>query len=273
MLLSWLTGRVHETMSVVRTSTQWVAHFRDNAANLKDIPWQDGPKITPEQLAEIVASLRTWQLGETSDGSHLRDIARKYAERTGDADFVEMIDCFIAEEQRHGATLGRYLDACGVPRAQSNWGDTLFRFFRHCLANMETFTIPVVMAETHALLYYNAIRQATGCPLLRKICEQLLSDEVPHIRMQCERIAILQRNRPALVRSVTMLLQRVFFLGVTLAIWVGHRRALRAGGYGFARFWSVAWRKMEHAWKLMDPRMYQWEAVANDVVECAATST
>jgi hypothetical protein len=30
---------------------------------------------------------------------------------------------------------------------------------------------------------------------------------------------------------------------------------------------------MEHAWKLMDPRMYQWEAVANDVVECAATST
>jgi hypothetical protein len=129
------------------------------------------------------------------------------------------------------------------------------------------------MAETHALLYYNAIRQATGCPLLRKICEQLLSDEVPHIRMQCERIAILQRNRPALVRSVTMLLQRVFFLGVTLAIWVGHRRALRAGGYGFARFWSVAWRKMEHAWKLMDPRMYQWEAVANDVVECAATST
>lgn len=268
MLLSWLTGSITDhpprgdaAKPAVRTSAQWCEHFRANAASLEEIPWQQGPRITPEESAAIIASLRTWQLGESSDGGHLRRIARKHAEQIGDPDFVALMDRFIAEEQRHGSTLGRYLDACGVPRAQSNWGDTLFRFFRHCLANMETFTIPVVMAETHALVFYNAIRRASGCPVLRAICAQLLRDEVPHIRLQCERLAILQRDRPAWLRALSMLLQRVFFTGVTLAIWAGHRRALRAGGYGFGRFWKSAWSKMGHAWKMMDPRGYQWESV------------
>src|SRR5215813_7305656 len=99
MLLSWLTGWVHEKRDVrpVRTSAGWIEHFRSNAANLKDIPWDDGPKITPAEIDEIVESLRAWQLGETSDGSHLRAIARKYGDAIGDPDFVEMIDCFIAE--------------------------------------------------------------------------------------------------------------------------------------------------------------------------------
>ncbi len=150
-------------------------------------PGTQGAAITPGELAAIADSLRGWQLGETSDGSHLRAIACKYAEQIGDADFVEMMELFIAEEQRHGATLGRFLDLAGEPRAESDWGNTLFRLFRHCLANMETFTTPVVMAETHALVFYQAIRQASGCPVLRRICEQLLADEIPHIRMQCER--------------------------------------------------------------------------------------
>jgi hypothetical protein len=245
--------------NAVRTSAEWREHFRANAENLKNIPWDAGPKITPEELAEIAQSLRAWQLGETSDGNHLRGIARKHAEAIGDPDFVEMMECFIAEEQRHGATLGRYLDLVGVPRAESNWGDTMFRFCRHFMANMETFTTPVIMAELHALVYYNAIRQATGCPILRKVCEQLLADEIPHIRMQCERLAILHRDQPAFLRAVTMLLQRIFFTGVTLAIWIGHRRALKAGGNGFGRFWRSAWTRMRHAWKMMDPRLYRWE--------------
>lgn len=245
-------------LPVVRSSAEWCEHFRDNAASLKEIPWDDGPRITPDELAVIADSLRAWQLGESSDGSHLRFIARRYAEKIGDDDFVEMMECFIAEEQRHGATLGRYLDLCGVPRAESNWGDTMFRFCRHFLSNMETFTTPVIMAELHALIYYNAIRQATGCPVLRKICEQLLADEIPHIRLQCERLAILHRDRPRWLRAMTLLTQRVFFTGVTLAIWAGHRRALKAGGYGFGRFWRSAWSRMRHAWQMMDPRAYHW---------------
>jgi len=40
-------------------------------ADLLDVPWDVGAGVTPEELAEIVASLRAWQLGETSDGARL----------------------------------------------------------------------------------------------------------------------------------------------------------------------------------------------------------
>jgi hypothetical protein len=49
-------------------------------------------------------------------------------------------------------------------------------------------------------------------------------------------------------------------MGTTLAIWGLHRRALRAGGFGFRRFWRSAWGKMNHAWRMMDPARYRWPA-------------
>ena len=127
-------------LPAVKTSAEWIEYFHGNAENLREIPWEDGIKIAPDELADIAESLRAWQLGESSDGSHLRAAARKYADKVGDPEFVEAIELFIAEEQRHGATLGRFLDRAGVPRATSNWGDSVFRQFRHILGNMETWT-------------------------------------------------------------------------------------------------------------------------------------
>src|SRR5258708_1517716 len=114
-------------LSPPKSSAAWIEYFRENRANLREIPWDNGLQITASELAEIAESLRAWQLGETSDGTHLRATAGRYAEAVGDANFVEMMELFIAEEQRHGATLGEYLDRAGVPRAQSDWGDTMFR--------------------------------------------------------------------------------------------------------------------------------------------------
>jgi hypothetical protein len=254
-------------MTSTQTSAQWCDYFRANADAQCDIPWNTGIQITPEELAEIVASLRAWQLGETSEGRHLLNAARRYAEHVGDPDFVTAIELFIKEEQRHGEMLGRYLDLTGVERKKSDWGDTLFRAARYFLPNMESWTTPVIMVETHALLYYNAIRLATNCPVLRKICEQILADEIPHIRFQCERLAMIHKDRPRWLRALTMLLHRVFFTGTTLAIWLGHRRALKAGGFHFGRFWRTASAKMNWAWRLMDPAGYEWETHAEPALQ------
>lgn len=123
---------------------------------------------------------------------------------------------------------------------------------------MEVWATPVVMVETHATVYYNAIRRATNSPVLRAVCEQILADEVPHIRFQCERLAVLHRRRSRVLRWLTGVLHRVFFVGITLAVWVGHRRAYHAGGYTFGRFWATAWRRMKHAWRRMRPNAYDW---------------
>src|SRR5262249_55414372 len=135
----------------VRTSAEWVAYFHENANNLLDVPRPAGAGVTPEELAEIVDSLRAWQLGETSDGSRLLRAAEKHAAAIGDPTYIEAIKLFIAEEQRHGESLGQFLDAAGVPRAKRDLGDSLFRFFRHLLTQMEVWTTIVIIIEVHAM--------------------------------------------------------------------------------------------------------------------------
>jgi hypothetical protein len=246
-------------LPAVQTSAQWCDHYRANADQQRHIPWEEGFGISADELAEIVESLRGWQLGETSDGGHLLAAARNHAEKMGDPDFIQAVEGFIAEEQRHGEYQGRFLDMAGVPRKQSDWGDSLFRTARYWFPSMEVWVTPVVMVETHALVYYNAIRQATNCQVLRNICTQILADEVHHVRFQCERLAILLRDRPRWLCVLTMLLHRFLFTGITLAIWAGHGRALKAGGYGFGRFWRTVWAKMNDAWRIMDPKSYRWD--------------
>ncbi len=246
------------TLPRVRTSAEWRSYFRANLANERPIPWERGAEVTPAELDAITRSLQAWQLGETSDGRHLRAAANRYAERSSDRDFVSAVELFIREEQRHGEFLGRFLDLAGVGRRIADWGDRLFRAARYCIPNIEAWTIPVVMVETLALIYYNAIRHATHSTVLRTICTQILADEVPHLRFQCERLALLMRNRPRLTLGLTMLGHRLGFLLVVLLVWFGHRRALRAGGYGWRRYWRSAWNRMNESWRQMSPRRYRW---------------
>jgi hypothetical protein len=49
------------------------------------------------------------------------------------------------------------------------------------------------------------------------------------------------------------------FAAISLAVWAGHHRAFRAGGYNFGRFWRAAWRKMKVAWRTMSPDRYVWD--------------
>jgi hypothetical protein len=243
----------------VRATAAWLAYFRANLAIGRRLPWDTGADVTPTELAAIARSLQAWQLGETSDGRHLRAAAARYSRRIGDPLYPAAIDLFIREEQRHGELLGRFLDLAGVGRLTADWGDTLFRAARYFLTNMEVWTTPVVMVETLAMIYYNAIRHATRSRVLRAICTQILADEVPHVRFQCERLAVLMRDRRPLWYSLTMLIQRLLFLIVVVLVWFGHRRALRAGGYRWKRYWDSAWAKMHENWRRMNPRYYAWE--------------
>jgi hypothetical protein len=245
-------------LPAVWSSAEWLTYFRANAQRLLPISWDSGAELSPTEREVIARSLPSWQLGETSDGSRLIAAARIHAVQTGDSNFVDVIRLFIAEEQRHGEELGRFLDLAGVPRKIWDWGDAVFRVFRHLLTRIEVSAAVLITVEVHALLYYNAIRRATGSQVLRQICRQILRDEAPHVRFQCERLAILHRHRPRVLRAATMAVHRVLFAGVTLAIWAGHRRALKAGGYSFWRFWRAAWKKMGQAWCAMDPRRYHW---------------
>lgn len=263
-------GRTAEALPPLqrlRTTSAWVDYFRANAATSRAVPWTNGAEVTDAERTAIGRSLQGWQLGETSEGRHLRAAAARYAERVGDADYPIAIELFIREEQRHGAMLGRFLDLAGIGRLKADWGDSLFRAARYCLTDMEVWTTPVVMVETLALVYYNAIRRATASRVLQTICRQILADEVPHIRFQCERLAQIFRRRSRFGYWFTLLAQRLGFFGVMLLVWLGHRRALRTGGYSWRRYWRAAWDRMNLAWRWMDPQRYAWDGGPESITQ------
>ena len=236
-------------------SAEWVEYFRRNRDRLLEQPWELGAEVTEAERDAIAASVREFQLGESSEGRHLVTAARRYAERAGDPVYVEALRLFIAEEHRHARDLGRFLDLAGVERAAKSWPDTVFRWLRR-RAGLETSIVVLVTAEIIAKVYYAALREATGSRLLRRLCDQILSDEVAHVHFQTERLAILRNGRSPWRVRFRQSLHQFLMAGTCVVVWHKHGRALRAGGYGFGRFWRETWREMREALVRSDPQSY-----------------
>ena len=248
-----------------RSSASWAAYFRDNDRHLLPLPWSGGAGVTPEEREAVAASVQEFQLGESSEGRNLINAARAYAAASGDADYVEALLLFIAEEHRHARDLGGFLDLAGVPRAAHAWPDTVFRWLRRG-ASLETSIVVLVTAEVIAKVYYAALREATGSPLLRRLCDQILRDEVAHVHFQTERLAVLRKRRRRSLVWLSATLHRVLMFGTIFVVWHKHGRAMRAGGYPFRRFWRETWGELSDALRGADPARFT-SPVADDAVQ------
>jgi hypothetical protein len=228
---------------MIHTSNHWKNHFELNLTR-KRIDWSIKPQITSEEKQNIIYSLKAWQLGETSDGSHLLAAARKYAAKVNDKEYPDAVKLFIKEEQKHGHNLGRYIDLIGEQRTTSDWGDTLFRKIRYYNTSMEIWTIAVLIVESAAQLFYQALQDATKCTLLKSICNDILIDEAHHIKFQTERLKVIFGNKSTYSRSISLALYQVLFFGTIHAIWFGHHKAFKAGGYSRKRFMQLMHSKL-----------------------------
>lgn len=213
----------------MKTSTEWTAHFQQNLQKQR-IDWTQKPQITPGELRRIRYGLRAWQKGETSEGDNLKTAAWHFAVKTGDPDYYTAITLFIKEEQKHGANLGRYIDLIGEKRLRFDWGDHLFRKIRGLNRSMEVWTLTVIVVELAAQVFYRALKSATGCPLLKQVCTDILIDEAYHISFQQERLWQINRRRNFAGRSVAALVYYAFGIVVSRVIWMAHARAFKAGG-------------------------------------------
>jgi hypothetical protein len=225
----------------MKTSKEWIEHFNANALQQR-VDWELQPIISPQEKAAILPSLQAWQLGETSDGAHLVHASSIYARRINDSDYVEAVKLFIKEEQKHGNNLGRYLDAIHQPRIKKNWGDTLFRKIRYFNSNMEIWTLAVITVESAAQVFYQSLKDASSCPLLKQICTDILIDEAYHIEFQTERMGIIFEHKLDDIKFISHYLYPVFFFGTALVVWMAHKKAFKAGGTD----WSKYIRKMKY---------------------------
>ena len=214
---------------MIHSSYFWKIHFRDNLTKQR-VDWTQKPVITKEEKDNILYSLKAWQLGETSEGKHLLAAASKYAKRIGDPEYVDAVRLFIKEEQKHGSNLGLYIDSIGEQRVKKDWGDTLFRKVRYLNTSMELWTISVIIVESAAQVFYQALHDATNCNLLRSICNDILIDETHHIKFQNERMHIIFQKKSFYNKALSLLLYSFLFFGTIHAIWLGHHKAFTAGG-------------------------------------------
>ena len=225
----------------MKTSKTWIDHFRANALEQR-VDWTLQPSITEEETDDIFRSLQAWQLGETSDGANLIRAASLYSQKVKDPEYVAAVKLFIKEEQKHGNNLGRYLDAIGKPRIKKDWGDTLFRKIRYFNTNMEIWTLAVITVESAAQGFYQSLKDATGCTLLRQICTDILIDEAYHIDFQTERMLIIFNTKSAFGRIFRHYLYFLFFFSTALLVWFAHKKLFRAGEVNFKKYMQ----KMEY---------------------------
>jgi len=222
-------------MNTYFTSQYWINHFKANALELR-VNWQIKPALTTTEIDTITSSLQAWQLGETSEGKHLIAAATRYAHKIGDLAYIDAVKLFIKEEQKHGNNLGLYLDAINVPRIKRDWGDSLFRKVRYYNTSMELWTLAVIVVESTAQIFYQALKDATECKLLKQICTDILIDEAYHITFQTERLAIIFNNKREFSRWWRVAAYKYFFIATSSLVWFAHRRLFKAGGNTFASY-------------------------------------
>ena len=221
----------------MQNSENWVRYFSQNLRK-KRIDWDFVPYLTTVERQNILKSLQAWQLGETSDGANLINAATKYARKLNDENYVNAIKLFIKEEQKHGNNLGKYLDLIGEQRIKKNWGDSLFRKFRGLYTDMEFWTIAVITVESAAQIFYQCLKDATNCKLLKQICTDILIDEAPHILFQLDRLAVIFNQKSKLMKFLTYYYYYTFYFSTALVVWQAHQKLFKAGGVDFNKYWK-----------------------------------
>src|SRR5205823_6297111 len=131
--------------------------------------------------------------------------------------------------------LARFLAINAIPLAESTFPDRVFRLLRHLLGTLEISIAVLITAEIIAQVYYAALREATKSLIVRRLCEQILRVEASHVEFQAEQLAKLRARRGHVLYGLTVIAQRILFLGTCLVVWVFHRRAFEAGGQNFRR--------------------------------------
>lgn len=234
----------------MHTSLEWREYYEENANSLLDIPWDLGAELTDIERCAIAASVQGFQAGESSEGRHLYRYAEKYAESTGDHDYLAAIKLFIAEEQRHARDLARFLEQNSIPTIKTTFPDRVFRKLRHMFGGLEISIAVLITAEIIAKVYYAALQQATKSAVLHTLCDQILRDELKHVEFQAEQLGKLRCRRKGPFQWITMGTQRFLYWGTCIVVWHFHKRAFRKGGFSFRRFWHSCWAEFNDAFAI-----------------------
>lgn len=225
----------------LRTSEWWTRHLERDLARDWSVPWTTEARLTEVERQRIARSLAEFQRGESSSARRYLARAQRFAAATGDAAFHEASKIFVSAESVHAAELLRFMQAERIPPLQTTAADRIFRWLRGPL-DLAWVSRMLLVAELIAEEYYPGLRAATAHPALRRLCDQIVSEERGHVRFQIERIARVEAQLPGWSSAWRDRAQSLVMTATIAVVWLGHRRVLGVR-HGFRDFARTVWRR------------------------------
>ena len=102
----------------------------------------------------------------------------------------------------------------------------------------------LVTAEMIALSYYQALSACTHSLVLKRICRQMLHDELRHLAFQSQTLYKLKSNAPQEVYRIVLMQMTIW------AVWPWLKKVLRAGGYSYWYFYRESMRYLRQSMRI-----------------------
>ena len=215
--------------SVKYSYDEWLEFFRENDKHRLQIDFSNETTLPADIKALILSSVSAFQIGEHSDGLHLIKISEAFASKFDEPTYPEVMKLFIREENFHSSYLGEFMRYHELPLRKSNFLDRTFRRLRR-RSDIRPEIVTLVTAEIIALSYYSVLSDATDSPALKRICAQMLHDELPHVIFQSYTLGHFKESK-------WLKLQRQLLMrAATLAVWTAYGKVFRAAGWTYSKF-------------------------------------
>ncbi|MBK9794538.1 MAG: hypothetical protein IPP60_15925 [Sphingobacteriales bacterium] len=208
-------------MSFNHWNTYFAAHHQQQFSG---IYWDDEDYLSSAERKLISSSIQQFQKGENSDGKNLLSKSAQLY----DMNYTFAIQNFIKEEQNHSKALGTFMDLHSIERIQKHPLDVIFKSLLKFFS-IGGIVVTLTTAEIISMVYYDALRKATGSKLLKDICTAILEDEVEHLKFQSQSLCAIYRTN--FLKSILLgLYHSVLMRGTIAVIWLYHRAILKQGG-------------------------------------------
>lgn len=208
----------------------WNKYFEYNNSHLIKLDYSNNKELTEDEIKLITPSIKEFQIGEGSEGKHLKKVVEKFSKKTNNKDYIKQMDWFILEENRHSKTLKKYMEVYNIKSLEKTWIDSVFRILRK-LMGLECEVVVLVTAEMIALSYYTALSNATDSKLLKDICSQMLHDELRHVVFQSYTLHKISKRRNKIINKIIRGIRKILMRITLIIVWFKYKKLFIKGNY------------------------------------------
>jgi hypothetical protein len=245
----------------------WVTHFKNRP--LLDLTDFEEERVSVMERGWLGYSVGQFMRGESSEARDFLEKSRRFAEESGEGEFLAASQIFVKEENYHSALLAAFMAQMGIEPPVESWADDAFRWVRS-RGDIGWCSHVLLAAEILAQVYYPALQQATSSKMMAAICERIIEDEAYHILFQTERIARVLAHRGRIYRTVHSAAGWALFWGTAVVMWREHRPVL-SRTLSFGAYLKQSFLRREYAMRQL--RRRQWEISGPEGYEIGEETT